>query len=106
LSSWLDFSFSSTGIGVEDFKYFLSLKHKADAIRVTYTVLEKIGDEKALKSFAQSLVGQVRDMRLTKGETTSTLETLKANENVTLAGMKAVADNLKELTKLVKKDHQ
>jgi hypothetical protein len=91
-------------IGVEDFKYFLNLKHRAEGNRVTYSILSKLGDVESLRNFANSISAALPTTKLQAGETTTVLEAMKANENLTLATLKTFGDHLQDVVKLVRNE--
>jgi hypothetical protein len=90
-------------IGVEDLKYFLELERRANANRVAYAIFEKMDDDKARREFAKSLMQVPSDTRLHRGETTTSLEALKGQENVTLKAIGIIGDHLEAVTKLAHK---
>jgi len=90
-------------IGVEDLKYFLELRRRADAKRVAYAILERHGDQKAQLKFAEQLIGERSDTRLLAGETTTTLDAISKEQNEVSKGIGMFADKLVDILKVIKK---
>jgi hypothetical protein len=89
-------------IGVEDFKYFLELKRRADHNRVCYSILDKLEEPEALRDFARAILETMTfDTKLKAGETTTVLETIKSEQNLTLSAMKVLGDNVEQLAKML-----
>jgi hypothetical protein len=93
-------------IGVEDFKYFLELRRRAEASQVAYTVFDLIQDNKLKLKFASGLLEERSDSRLKKGETTTILEAMKTEENMTLKLISLLGDHLESITKLLHKGRE
>lgn len=74
-------------IGVEDFKYFFEIEQRADWKRISYSILLANKDA-AIGTFATCLANEALAMKLQAGESTSTLEALKAEGNTTFEAMK------------------
>jgi hypothetical protein len=90
-------------IGVEDLKYFLELARRANANRIAYAIFDKIDDDEAKREFAKSIMQVKSDTRLQTGETTTSLEALKGQENVMLEALSILGEQLESVTKLVRK---
>jgi hypothetical protein len=90
-------------IGVEDFKYFLELRRRAEASQIAYTVFDLIQDDKLKLKFATGLLEEKSDSRLKKGETTTILEAMKSEENMTLKLINLLGEQLESVTKLLHK---
>ncbi len=87
-------------LGVEDFKYFLELKRRADANRASYAILKELGSADAMRSFADRIFDSgAPKVTLQSGETTPVLEAMKAEQNVTLNALKIMTDNVQEMLK-------
>jgi hypothetical protein len=92
-------------VGVEDFKYFLNLKREAEYARVAYRIFKDADDGKGLAKLATLFTSwNSFDTRIKKGETTTAIETLKSQENITLAALKMISDQLPQVVKAAKKD--
>jgi len=89
-------------IGVEDFKYFFEIEHRADWKRISYAILVANPDKKVLQKFASGLGEHELSTKLKKGESTPVLETMKAEGNVTLEAVKALGETAKTLSSFVK----
>jgi hypothetical protein len=70
-----------------EFKYFFEIEQRADWKRISYSILLANKDA-AIGTFAASLANEVLAMKLQAGESTTTLEALKAEGNTTLEAMK------------------
>jgi hypothetical protein len=88
-------------IGVEDFKYFLELQRRAEANQVAYTIFDLIHDDKLKTKFATGLLEAKSEGLLKKGETTTLLEAMKTEENMTLKLISVLGDHLESITKLL-----
>lgn len=88
-------------IGVEDFKYFFEIEQRADWKRISYSILLANKDA-AIGTFATSLANEVLAMRLQAGESTTTIEALKAEGNTTLEAMKLMGNTVKDVVQAVK----
>jgi len=88
-------------IGVEDFKYFFEIEQRADWKRISYSILLANKDA-AIGTFAASLANEALAMKLQAGESTTTLEALKAEGNTTLEAMKLMGSTVKDVVQAVK----
>src|SRR5438132_11279688 len=88
-------------IGVEDFKYFFEIEQRADWKRISYSILLARNDA-AIGAFAVSLHTETLSMKLQAGESTPTLEALKAEGNTTLEAMKLMGNTVKDVVQAVK----
>jgi len=88
-------------IGVEDFKYFFEIEQRAAWKRISYSILFARNDA-AIGAFAASLHTETLSMKLQAGESTTTLEALKAEGNTTLEAMKLMGSTVKDVVQAVK----
>ena len=91
-------------IGVEDLKYFLELRRRADAKRIAYAVFERLNDRDAKLAFAKAIMEEKSDTRLASGETTTTLYAMEKEENEIVKGLGVVGDKLEAVAKAFKKE--
>jgi hypothetical protein len=89
-------------IGVEDFKYFYEIEQKANWKRIGYSILAKVKSDTALLSFASALTNDTGPTKLSAGESTPTLEVLKAEGNIALEAMKLMGSTIQEVAKGIK----
>jgi hypothetical protein len=89
-------------IGVEDFKYFYEIEQKANWKRISYSILAKGKSDTALLTFASALTGDTGPTKLSAGESTPTLEVLKAEGNIALEAMKLMGSTVQEVAKGIK----
>jgi hypothetical protein len=89
-------------IGVEDFKYFFEIEQRAAWKRISYSILSNQKGSKGLQAFATSLAIDFSITKLKSGESTPTLEALKAEGNMALDAMKVVSNAVQEVAKSAK----
>jgi hypothetical protein len=90
-------------IGVEDFKYFFEIEQRTDWKRTSHSILSSDQDDATIKAFANSLVASdLGSTKLQSGESTPSLETLKAEGNFALDAMKLMSSTVQELSKNLK----
>jgi hypothetical protein len=82
-------------VGVEDLKYFLEVERTASARRIAYAIYQEGVVPDHLLTFAKDILSEASSVRLKAGETTTSLETLKAEKNVALEALSVVGDRLK-----------
>jgi hypothetical protein len=90
-------------IAVEDLKYFLELRRRADGQRIAYAIFEQTKSDEQKVKFAMALLDDKSGMRLAQGETTTILETMKTEKNVAIEALSLLGDQLQNLTKAAKK---
>ena len=84
-------------VGVEDLKYFLELARTAEARRVAYAIYQSgHAQSDHVLEFARGILSETSAIRLKEGETTTVLETLKAEKNVALEALTIIGDRLSE----------
>ena len=91
-------------IGVEDLKYFLELRRRADAKRIAYAVFDRLNEKDAKLAFAKAIMEEKSDTRLASGETTTTLYAMEKEQNEILKGLSVVGDKLEAVAKAFKKE--
>ena len=69
-----------------------------------FSIFDAVNDIEGKKEFAKAMVAEKAEVRLSKDETTSVLEAMKAEENMTLKLIGILGDHLESVTKLVRKD--
>ncbi len=90
-------------IGVEDFKYFFEIEHRADWRRISYSILATAKNDAAIGALATSLACDSAPTKLAAGESTPTLEALKAESNVMLEAIKLMSSTVRDLANAIKK---
>jgi hypothetical protein len=90
-------------IGVEDFKYFFEIEEKASWKRVSYSILRNSNNNAGLLKLAGALAIEAGITKLKAGETTPTLETLKAEGNIGLEAMKLMSGAVREVVQVSKR---
>lgn len=89
-------------IGVEDLKYFLELKRRADAKRIAYTIIERTNKAEAKLDFAKLLLKEKSDTILSKGEMTTTLYAIDKEKNEFIKGIDSLTAKLSDVSKELK----
>ena len=89
-------------IGVEDFKYFFEIEQKANLKQISHAILVRMKNEPGLLTLASILSNDAGPMKLASGESTPTLEALKAEGNVALEAMKVLSTTIQEVAKSIK----
>lgn len=89
-------------IGVEDLKYFLELRRRAEFKRIAYLIYERINNTEAKMAFAKQLLEERSDTRLSAGETTTTLTAIDKEKNEVLSGLQTLASSIQSITKELK----
>jgi hypothetical protein len=93
-------------VAVEDLKYFLELRRHADGQRIAYAIFEQTKSDEQKIKFAMALLEDKSAVRLAQGETTTILETMKAEKNVVIETLSMLGDQLQSLTKATKKNEE
>jgi hypothetical protein len=91
-------------IGVEDLKYFLELRRRADAKRVAYSIYDRLADTNSKLEFAKMLIQEKSDIRLAAGETTTTLDAISKEQNEIIKGLDVIGSKLEGVARAFRRE--
>jgi hypothetical protein len=89
-------------IGVEDLKYFLELRRRADAKRIAYAIYALVDENQAKIDFANAIMKEQSDTRLASGESTTSLKAMEEEKNEMMQAFTTLADKFENVAKAFK----